>query len=134
MAAVPYVWVRLVQNGPPSVATKLKFNTEHVDIDDVKEAAKLELELHGPARILEVRATENGPDLQANLAPPDSAQQWETPLFIVDPRPVTTSGSTGELFTVWSFFISSSKIFICRNACCGLRSCDVSDCPAFLIF
>jgi hypothetical protein len=119
MAAVPNVWVRLVQNGTPSELTKLKFNSGDFDVDDVKEAAKLKFaaKLQGlDANDLEVRATNDGPALRPSQAPTDAAQQDDNPLFIVDPRPVTTSGSTSELFTVWSILISSSKIFIFRNA------------------
>ena len=118
MAALQYVWVVLVQSGyPPSAQTMLVAKPELGPwvIDAVKTAATLKFaaELQGlSAHRLEVRETIDGPALE----PSGAAQQMASPLFIVDPRPVTTSGSTCELFTVWSILISSSKIFIFRNA------------------
>jgi len=89
------VWAVLVQNGIPSVPTMLMFKPEYLwIIDEIKTAAKLQfaVELKGlDAPFLEVRAKFDGRTLQPNEAPPGTAQQVATPLFIVDPRPVTTS-------------------------------------------
>ena len=92
-----FVWAVLVQNGIQTRATMLYRPEGRVwNIDAVAKAAKLEFELQGPAHLLEVRATNDGPALEEDVAvPPGAAQQKDTPLFIIDPRP---SGSTGELF------------------------------------
>ena len=92
---VDYVWAVLVQNGIPSVPTMLMYKPEYrLNIDAVKKAAKLQFavelkELSAPR--LEVRAKFDGRTLQPYEAPPGVAQQYATPLFIVDPRPVATS-------------------------------------------
>jgi hypothetical protein len=126
-AALQYVWVRLVQNGTLSASTMLVFKPEFGiwNNDALKEAAKLKFpaRLQGlDADLLEVRATIDGPVLRPSQAPPDSAQQDDTPLFIFDPRPVTTSGSTGELFTIWSFSLPPLRFLFAamRVVACAL--------------
>ena len=96
LTAVHSVWAVLVQYGIPSVPIRLMFKPEFVlwNIDAIKKAAKLQfaVELRGlSAWRLEVRAKNDGHALIEDEAPPSAAQQVATPLFIVDPRPVTTS-------------------------------------------
>jgi hypothetical protein len=91
-----FVWVVLEQNGTPSRPVMLVSKPEFGpwNIDAVTKEAKLQFaaRLQGlDADLLEVRETENGTALRADQPPPDTAQQFVSPLYMVDPR-------SGELF------------------------------------